>query len=196
MGSAAATFPALFFRQVENQIEKEALRHKEYGVWKSVTWREYGQKVRETAAGMLSLGAERGDFIGILGDNRPEWLFCHLGAMTIGCITCGIYPTSASDGIHYVLNHTEARILFVQDEEQLDKVLEIIKEATLKRVVVWNSKGLWGFSHPKIMFFDAFRDEGIRYLNAYPKSVDERMGALDPEDGNRGGRYPEDYTGI
>ncbi|MBC8176560.1 MAG: AMP-binding protein [Deltaproteobacteria bacterium] len=182
MGSPPATFPALFFEQVENQKEREALRRKEYGIWNSITWREYGQRVRETAAGMLSLGAEPGDFIAILGDNRPEWLFCHLGAMTIGCVTCGIYPTSAPKGINYVLNHSEARILFLQDEEQLDKILEILPETSLKQVVVWDPKGLWGFSHSKIIFFDEFRDQGVSYLKTHPHGVDERMAAIDPED--------------
>jgi long-chain acyl-CoA synthetase len=182
MEGPPATFPALFFQQVENQKEKEALRRKEYGIWHSLTWREYGQRVKETAAGMLSLGAGPGDFIGILGDNRPEWLFCHLGAMTVGCVTCGIYPTSAPNGIHYVLNHSEARILFLQDEEQLDKILEIFPETFLKQAVVWDPKGLWGFSHPNIIFFDAFTDQGISYLKAHPRSVEQRLAALEPED--------------
>jgi len=182
MGSPPTTFPALFFHQVENQKGREALRRKEYGIWNSITWQEYGQRVRETAAGMVSLGAEPGDFIAILGDNRPEWLFCHLGAMSIGCVTCGIYPTSAPKGIHYVLDHSEAGILFLQDEEQLDKVLEILADTSLKQVVVWDPKGLWGFSHEKIIFFDAFRDQGASYLKTHPQSVDERMEAIDQED--------------
>ncbi len=182
MGTSMASFPALFFQQVEAQKDRVALRRKDYGIWNRISWREYGQKVREAAAGLLAIGLERGDRVAILGDNRPEWLICHLAIMTIGCVTCGVYPTSASEQVAYVVGHSESTVLFVENEEQVDKVLQILDKLNLKQVVVWDPKGLWGFSHTIIIFFDEFMEQGRNYLEAHPETVSKRMEAIDPQD--------------
>ena len=182
METQAATFPHLFFRQVNNQQQRIALRRKDYGIWNRITWQQYGQMVQEVAAGLISSGLERGDRVAILGDNRPEWLICHLATMSIGCVTCGIYSTSASDGVAFVAGHSESKVLFVENEEQVDKVLQIMPELKVKIVVVWESKGLWGFSHERIIFYDEFIAKGKAFLQAHPHSVQQRMDAIDPQD--------------
>jgi long-chain acyl-CoA synthetase len=182
MGIRAASFPALFFQQVEAQGDRVALRRKEYGIWHRISWRAYGQRVREAAAGMLALGLERGDRVAILGDNRPEWLICHLATMTIGCATCGVYSTSAPDQVAYVVGHSESEVLFVENEEQVDKVLQILPKLNLKKVVVWDPKGLWGFSHPGVIYFDEFMAQGKAYLETHPESLSHRMETIDPQD--------------
>ena len=176
------SFPALFFKQVEAKQDRVALRRKEHGIWKRTTWKEYGNRVRTAAAGLLALGLGPGDRVAILGENRPEWLFCHLAVMSIGGVTCGVYSTSAPEQVAYVVGHSESKLLFADNEEQVDKVLQILSKLNLKRVVVWDPKGLWGFSHPDILFFDEFMEEGKEYLQEHPKSVSERMQAIDPQD--------------
>jgi long-chain acyl-CoA synthetase len=176
------SFPALFFKQAEAQKARVALRRKEYGIWNRISWTDYGQMVREAAAGLLVIGIEPGDRVAILGDNRPEWLICHLATMTIGCATCGVYSTSAPEQVAYVVGHSESKILFVENEEQVDKVLEIESKLNLKKVVVWDPKGLWGFSHPGIILFDEFMAQGRAYLDAHPESVSNRMEAIDAQD--------------
>ncbi len=182
MGERFTSFPALFFAQVERYQDRVALRRKEYGIWNRLSWRKYGEQVMTVGAGMLALGSAPGDRIAILGDNGPEWLICHLASMAIGGVTCGVYSTSASDQVKYVVGHSESRILFVENEEQVDKVLEILPELDLRQVIVWDTKGLWGFSHPGIAFFDAFLEKGRAYLEAHPRCIQERMAAIDPED--------------
>lgn len=182
MRTETATFPELFFRQVEARGERVALRRKEFGIWNRISWREYGRRVQETAAALLSMSLEHGDRVAILGDNRPEWLICHLAAMSIGCVTCGVYSTSAPDQIAYVVGHSESKLLFVENEEQVDKVLQIIEELPIKKIVVWDPKGLWGFSHPDLIYFDAFLEQGQVYLHADPKCVSERIKTVDPHD--------------
>lgn len=182
MGTSMASFPALFFQQVEAQKDRVALRRKDYGIWNRISWREYGKKVREASAGLLAIDLERGDRVAILGDNRPEWLICHLAIMTIGCVTCGVYPTSASEQVAYVVGHSESTVLFVENEEQVDKVLQILDKLNLKQVVVWDPKGLWGFSHTSIIFFDEFMEQGRNYLEAHPETVSKRMEAINPQD--------------
>jgi long-chain acyl-CoA synthetase len=182
MGTETATFPELFFRQVEARGERVALRRKEFGIWNRIPWQDYGQQVQETAAALLSVGLKHGDRVAILGDNRPEWLICHMAAMSIGCVTCGVYSTSAPDQIAYVVGHSESRLLFVENEEQVDKVLQIIEEIPVKKVIVWDPKGLWGFSHPDLLYFDAFLKQGQTYLHAEPGCVFKRLKAVEPDD--------------
>ncbi|MEW6110537.1 MAG: AMP-binding protein [Thermodesulfobacteriota bacterium] len=181
MGSAPTTFPELFFQQVESRKDRVALRRKDLGIWNRISWTEYGQKVREVAAGLLALGLQQEDRVAVLGDNRPEWLYCHLGTMTAGGATCGIYPTSAPEQVAYVVGHSEAKVLFVENEEQVDKVLQILPELSVNQVVVWDPKGLWGFTHEKVIFFDEFLKMGQEYLGKHPDSVDQRLKAIDPD---------------
>ncbi len=182
MASDPKIVPELFFRQVEAQGDKVALRKKDYGIWNRISWKEYGQLVSEAAAGIISLGIGKGTRIAILGDNRPEWLICHLAIMCAGCATCGIYSTNAAPQVQYVLEHSESALLFAENEEQVDKVLEIIPGMDLKKVVVWDPKGLWGFTHEKFIYYDNFMKEGREYLAANPDCVNRRIGSTDPED--------------
>ncbi len=180
--SEAIHFPDLFFRQTDRLKDRVALRHKDYGIWNRISWREYGQQVREVAAGLLALGLQREDRVSILGDNRPEWVICHLAAMTAGGVTCGVYPTSAPDQVAYVVGHSESKVLFVENEEQVDKVLQIMDNLKVARVVVWDQKGLWGFSHERIIFFDEFLENGREYLRDHPESLPHRFKEIDPDD--------------
>jgi long-chain acyl-CoA synthetase len=181
MGIHAATFPHLFFQQVNTYRNRVALRRKEFGIWKRITWEEYGRMVKTTSAGLIQAGLLAGDRVAILGDNRPEWLVCHLAAMTIGCVTCGVYATNAPQQVAYVVGHSESKLLFVENEEQVDKVLQIYKDLDqLKKIVVWDPKGLWGFTHEGILFYDEFLEQGETYLKDYPLCVTERMDAIDP----------------
>jgi len=182
MTAEASTFPELFFKQVSRKKDEIALRHKEYGIWKRISWTDYGNHVKEVVAGLLALGLQPGDKVAILGDNKPEWLFCHLATMTAGGVTCGIYPTSAPDQVAYVVGHSESKILFVENEEQVDKILQILDDITVHQVVVWDPKGLWGFSHERVIYFDEFVERGRTKLKEDPKCVDERMSAIKPDD--------------
>lgn len=182
MTDMASSFPALFFQQVDAQGDRVALRRKEYGIWNRITWSEYGQMVREAAAGLLAMGLESGDRVAILGDNRPEWLICNLATMSIAGATCGVYSTNAPEQVAYVVGHSESAVLFVENEEQVDKVLQVESELNLKKVIVWDPKGLWGFSHENIIFYDEFMQQGRNYLQAHPGCISGRMADIDPED--------------
>ena len=182
MALDAKTFPTLFFQQVEARGNRVALRRKEYGIWNRITWSEYGQMVREAAAALISIGLEPGARVSILGDNRPEWLICNLATMSIGCATCGVYSTNAPEQVAYVVGHSESAVLFMENEEQVDKFLQVESELNLKKVVVWDPKGLWGFSHENIILYDEFIEEGRKYLQAHPGCVSERIAGIDPED--------------
>lgn len=178
----AKAIPHAFFEQTEKYRGRIALRHKQYGIWNKVTWGDYGKKVRQVAAAILSLELSREQTVCILGDNRPEWLICHMAVMSAGMCTCGIYPTSSTDEIRYIIDHSEARLLFVENEEQLDKILDILPELDLNLIVVWDEKGLWGYTHPKVVFFSEFVRRAEAYLGDHPRAVDDSLQAIDVEE--------------
>jgi len=136
VGRSARSVPALFVEQAERQGDRIAIRFKEYGIWRRVTWRQYGEEVRRVAAALVASGLRHQENVAVLAENRPEWLYCHLGIQTVGGATCGVYPTSSPEQIRYLLNHSEARIVFVENAEQLDKVLAIVTETQLDRIVI------------------------------------------------------------
>jgi len=178
----AKAIPHAFFEQTEKYRGRVALRHKQYGIWNKVTWGEYGENVRQVAAAILSLELPREQTVCILGDNRPEWLICHMAVMAAGMCTCGIYPTSSSDEIRYIINHSEAQLLFAENEEQLDKILDILPQLNIKLVVVWDEKGLWGYSHPKVIFFSEFIRRAEELLQEKPEAVDNSLQAIEVQE--------------
>ncbi|MBI4608156.1 MAG: AMP-binding protein [Candidatus Rokubacteria bacterium] len=180
--TATRTLPDLFCQQVRRGGERLAVRFKKYGIWHRVSWRQYGEEVDKVAAALLAFGFHPEENVAVLGENRPEWLYCHLGIMSVGGATCGIYPTSAPEQIRYLLNHSEARLLFLENDEQLDKALAILSETRVQRVVVWDAKGLWGFSDDRVQFLDDFVKQGQMFLEAHPGCLDERRAAIRPDD--------------
>jgi len=179
---AARTLPELFFAQVRAQGTALALRHKVHGIWQRVSWAEYGDAVRRAAGGLLAMGMTPGERVAILGDNRPEWLYCHLGTMAAGGSTCGIYATSSPEQIRYLLQHSGARCLFLENEEQLEKVLTVVDETAVERIVVWDGKGLWGFTDERVTFFEDFLKQGQTLLETRPERLDAALAGIGPDD--------------
>ena len=178
----ATTLPALFAERVAERGEALALRHKAYGIWHRVSWREYGRQVDKVAAALLDMGLRPQENVAVLGENRPEWLYCHLGIQAARGVTCGIYPTSAPEQIKYLLNHSEARLMFVENEEQLEKLLAVAGETRIERVVVWDAKGLWGFSDARVVFFDDWLKQGEAFARTHPGALEERRASVEAQD--------------
>jgi long-chain acyl-CoA synthetase len=171
--------PHAFFEQAKKNRGRVALRYKQYGIWSKVTWGEYGEKVRQVAAAILSLELPKGQTVCVLGYNRPEWLICHMAVMTARMFTCGIYPTSSTEEIKYIVDHSEAKLIFVENQEQLDKILDVLPELNVDLIVVWDEKGLWGYTHPKVVFFSDFVRRAEAFIKTYPKGVDDSLQAID-----------------
>ena len=178
----AKIVPELLYAQAKRQEGRIALRYKDCGIWKHILWEQYAQQVRLAAAGLLALGLPPGGKVSILGDNCPEWLICHLAAMSAGGVTTGIYPTSSAEEITYVVNHSESHVLFVENEEQVDKVMDAMDDLGAKHIIIWDPKGLWGFTHERLIFYDQFMKKARDYLNKNPDVVDRRMERIKPED--------------
>jgi long-chain acyl-CoA synthetase len=174
--------PERLFDQAGRRGAALALRYKRLGIWHGVTWGEYASRVRCVAAALAAGGLRPRESVAILGENCPEWLYCSLGVMSAGGVSCGVYPTSAPEQVQYILEHSEARVLFVENEEQLEKVMPILSATRVERLVVWDEKGLWGFEGARVSFFPAFLAEGEKSLAGRPDLVEQRLAAIDPDD--------------
>jgi len=119
------TLAKMFWNRIERSGDQPAQQAKRDGVWKTLTWKEVGQAVRELAAGLLALGRKKGDAVGILSASRAEWVHADFAIFSVGCVTIPIYPTYPADLIQYIVNDAGVRTLFVEDTTQLAKVLEV-----------------------------------------------------------------------
>ena len=154
--------PAKVFRQrCRTWADQPALRHKQRGLWQSTTWAQYFARARATGLAMQALGLERGQVVCVLAENRPEWLYVDMGAQCMGLVGNGVYPTSSAGQLQHILMDSDSRLLFVENQEQLDKALEIRTQCPqLQRIVVMDREGLRGFSDPDVEFFDEFLARG------------------------------------
>ncbi len=128
---------------------KVAIREKEFGIWQSVTWQQYFENVRSLALGLVTLGYNSGDKMAILGDNRPEWLYSELAIQSLGGAAVGIFPDSHLDQVRYIIDHSDAVFLMVEDQEQTDKFLEIKEHCPkIRHVIVDDMKGMRHYTDP------------------------------------------------
>jgi len=180
---AADTLVGVFFAQAERLADNVALRRKEFGVWRRITWRDYARNVRWVAHALISLGLQPGERVGILGENRPEWLYSDLGTQCAAGVSVGIYATNSPEQVQYILEHSEARFVVVEGEEQLDKLLEVRGNLPhLQRIIVMDPEGLRTFSDPQVMMFGEFLRLGEQHARTRPTAVDERLARITPDD--------------
>ena len=155
------TVPQLFWHRVALWSENTALRAKKYGIWQEISWREYGQKARYVALGLIALGLEKGDRVAIICENRSEWLFCDMGILSAGGVTVGIYTTDTTNQVEYLINNCSAKFFIAEDEEQLDKILEIRNNiSSLEKFIIIDMEGLRDFSDSMAMSFDELLELG------------------------------------
>ncbi len=158
---------------------KAALREKEFGIWQSFSWKDYLQNVKDFALGLLSLGIEPTDKLAILGDNRPEWLFSELAAQSVGCAAVGIFPDSHIDQVKYILDHSDAAFLVVEDQEQIDKFLEIREQCPkIRRVIVDDMKGMRHYDNPLLIPFTRVQEMGRQFSQTRPNLFEECLSRL------------------
>jgi long-chain acyl-CoA synthetase len=158
------TLPKLVLKKAAERGERIAMREKDFGIWQSYTWADYRARAFEVAWGLLSFGLQRGDVVSIQSEDCREWLWADVGAMLAGGVVNGIYPTYQSRQVEHTLTDSNCRFLFAEDEEQLDKYLEIEdKLQGIERVIVFDWTGLRDFKHDKVMSFDDLLDVGREY---------------------------------
>jgi len=151
---ADETFPRLLRRNAERFGDRAAFREKEMGIWRPVTWREYARHAREFGLGLVALGFRRGQVLAIVGDNRPELFYAALGAQGAGGITYGMYQDSLREQLAQLVDFSDARFVFCEDQEQADKILDMEEQLPkVERIIVEDWRGMWQYRHPKLLRF-------------------------------------------
>ncbi|WP_235830264.1 AMP-dependent synthetase/ligase [Algihabitans albus] len=155
------TMVQMLQRRARQTPTATALRQKDYGIWQPISWRNYWERARDVAAGLLKLGLSDGGHVGILCENRCEWVIAQFGIGAAGGIAVGVYPTSPTPEVAYVLGHADVEIVICEDQEQTDKVMEALPNLPkLKFVVVIDMKGLRGYADARILSFEALAERG------------------------------------
>ena len=178
------TLPQLLLRWEEIAPSSVALRVKRRGRWEEISYGAWADITRRFGAGLAQLGVERGDRVAIQSENRPEWLYACLGAQGIGAVPFGVYPTNPAAELAYQLDDSAAKVLVAEDQEQLDKALEVIDErASLTAVVVLEHRGTLSATtnDERILHFDDVVALGDRQLADDPQWWDQQTPA-DPDD--------------
>ena len=180
---AGETIPAIFWNAVAARGPNVWMRQKDLGIWRSWTWDQTGQAVREISHGLMSLGFEAHHTASILSNTNIEWVLCDLAVISAGGVSNGIYPTDAADQVHYLSEDSGTSFLFVEDDEQLDKALAVREKLPLlKKIVVFDMDGLREFHDEQVISLDDLRALGREHLKAHPDLLMQRVQACQPED--------------
>lgn len=170
------TLPQFLKHHAEQTPNKIAIRLRDYGIWQSITWKEYYEHVKSFALGLVSLGLRPEETIAIIGDNRPEWVMAELAAQSAGAKAIGIYQDSVVTEMVYIFNHADVSFIVVEDQEQVDKILEMWDELKgVRKVIYYDPKGLRNYSEDFLMYFPDVEALGLKYEQEHPGWFDQRV---------------------
>ena len=153
---------------------KIAMRVKDMGIWKSFTWQDYYDRVRDLCLGLVKLGFQRDDKICIIGENKPEWFWAELAAQSAGGVAIGVFTDCQGPEVKYFFEHSDSCFVVAHDQEQVDKVLEIKSELkNLKKTIYWDPKGLWAYEEPDLLAMEDVMQIGRELNQEKPELYDD-----------------------
>src|SRR4030066_273706 len=179
------TLPQILFKQAkELGGNKIAIREKMYGIWLSYNWLDYFRYTKNVALGLKALGLKRSENIGIITDNHPEWLFSEIGAQAIGAITVNLFTSSIAKELTTMLNRIQATYVVAQDQEQVDKLLEMKEQLSYVRKVIYvDQTGMRNYAnHPWLMSFKELLDLGSKLDQEQPNLFEEELWKGKPDE--------------
>ena len=182
--SSGGLTPSRRLRDIANRFPNQvAFRDKRYGVWNEITYGEFWTEVQYVACALNYFGIEKTDKVAIHSENRPEWLISDIGIQSLGAISVGLYPTNPPPEVQYLLSHSESKILFAEDQEQVDKALEVIEDVpNLSKIVYFEEKGLFRYESDKLMRWDEFLKIGKEQFEANKEFVNFCIDDIKSED--------------
>jgi long-chain acyl-CoA synthetase len=161
-----------------------ALRVKNRGIWREITWAQYWDQVECFAHALIAAGIDVGDRIAIHSENRPEWVYTDVGSIAARAACIGLYPTNPTAEVEYLLADSGARILVVEDQEQADKVLAVASEGVpaLERIVYVEQRGVDTYDDPRLVSWDDFMAMGREHREAFPGAVERQLAEATDDD--------------
>ena len=177
------TVPKLFLKRCKDLGERTSHREKDLGIWLSYSWRDYLEHARLIAHGLISLGLKRGDVVSILSEDNKEWVYCDLAVQCAGGVASGIYTTDSASQLSYLVNDSDSRFLFVENDEQLDKFLTVRDEMPgLAKVIVFNREGLHDFRDDQVLFIEELYDLGRVHAKKNPDLFEAEIAKSTPQE--------------
>ncbi len=179
------TLPQILFQQAKRfGSQKIAIREKMYGIWLSYTWEDYLRYTKQVALGLKHMGLQRGEKIGIITDNHPEWLFTEMGAQAIGAITVNLFTSSIAKELAIMLNRIQAVFVVAQDQEQVDKLLEVKGDLPhVRKVIYIDQTGMRTYvGNPWLMSFKELLELGAKVDQEQPHLFEEELWKGKPDE--------------
>jgi long-chain acyl-CoA synthetase len=177
------TVVGLFQKRCEALGARTAHREKNLGIWQSYSWRDYWDHAKWIGLGLRALGLERGEVGSILSEDRKEWLYADMGIQCVGGIASGVYTTDSASQLAYLLRDSASRFLFVENDEQLDKFLEIEDQAAhVHKVIILDQDGLHDLRHEKCVFLKDLYDTGRAFAAENPGYFEAEIAKAKPTD--------------
>jgi long-chain acyl-CoA synthetase len=181
--TVADTIARSFLRAVETRGERAAIREKKFGIWQPTSWRRWQEISKDIAYALHATGFRPGDVASIIANAVPEWVFADMAILCAGGVSSGIYPTDASAQVEYLINDSATRVIFAEDEEQLDKVLACRARCpSLRQIVVFDMEGLSGFSDPMVLSLAEFMALGSNHRQGREALWDEMIASRSASD--------------
>ncbi|MDG2847286.1 long-chain fatty acid--CoA ligase [Vibrio parahaemolyticus] len=176
------TFPKVLQHNAKHWPEQVAMREKEFGIWREFTWQDYENRVKWMALALQDLGIGEQDVVGLLGDNRPEWVWGELAAHAIKGYSLGIYQDSMHEEVAYLINYAKAKVVIAEDEEQCDKLLELGDEIpSVEYIIYCDPRGMRKYDDPRLIDVEKVYQKGQQIdksdPNKYPSMVDATKGS-------------------
>lgn len=177
------TFPALLLHHARVRGHRPAIREKDLGIWQTLTWSEVAHEVRRVAAALVDLGVAPGHHVAVVGENRPRLYMAMMAAQWVGAIPVPLYQDAVADEMAYVLQDAEVGVVVVEDQEQVDKMLEVSGRCpALRRIVYDDPRGLRHYADARLQSWDALLAQGDARLQRDPGAIDGLMAAISPDD--------------
>ena len=174
--ASADTFPRLLAHHARTRPRATAIREKDLGIWQSWTWQQMQQEVTEVAAGLLQAGFKRGQHLAIIGENRPRLYFTMTAVQCLGGIPVPMYEDATAAEMAFVFDNAEIHFAVVEDQEQVDKVLEIREKVPhLQQIFYDDARGLRHYQQPGLQSYEALRTGGQQALKQQPTVIDDEI---------------------
>ncbi|MGD9865971.1 MAG: long-chain fatty acid--CoA ligase [Pseudodonghicola sp.] len=177
------TMVKLFAQRCAELGDRVAHREKDLGIWQSYSWRDYWTHAKWLGLGLRALGLKRGEVVSILSEDRKEWLYADMGIQGVGGVSSGVYTTDSAAQLDYLLRDSDSRFLFVEDDEQLDKFLEIEDRAPqVLKVIIFEKEGLHDLRHDKCVFIEDLYETGRAFEAENHGAFEAEIDKARPED--------------
>ncbi|ATG41104.1 Long-chain acyl-CoA synthetase (AMP-forming) [Phaeobacter piscinae] len=173
------SLPALLERNAAQIGDRQAYREKEFGIWQCWTWSETQKEIEALALGLINLGVNEGDFIAIIGRNRPSLYWAMVAAQSVGAVPVPLYQDAVAEEMSYVLDHCGARFVIAGDQEQVDKVLEVQEQlSNLEQIIYLDPRGMRKYDHHTLHEYAHVQEQGRAARDEWMPDLEARKAKL------------------